>query len=93
MAVGTYLYHCVSVRNRVIGTGSFQMALRGLDDINTQDLTTTTLSQATERYPNLLSNFTEQRMRGEFWVDVINDEFTLKQIQFFLKPVASGYPQ
>ncbi len=93
MAAGNYLYHCVSVRYRVTGTGTFHSSLFSLDDVNTQPLTDITLSQTTERYPNLISNFIEQRMNLEFYVDAIDEQFILRQIQFYIKPVATGYPQ
>ena len=93
MAAGNYLYHCVAVRYRVTGTGTFHSTLYSLDDINTQALTDVTLAATTEKYPNLLTNLIEQRMNLEFYVDAIDEQFTLRQIQFFLKPVATGYPQ
>lgn len=93
MAAGNYLYHCVAVRYRVTGAGIFYSRLFSLDDINTQELTSFALASTSERYPNLLANFIEQRMNVEFEVNELNDQFTLRQIQFYLKPVATGYPQ
>lgn len=93
MAAGNFLYHCVAVRYRVTGAGSFYSELSSLDDVNSQTITAVTLSSATERYPNQLTNFIEQRMKLEFYVSGTNTDFLLRQIQFFIKPVATGYPQ
>lgn len=93
MAAGNYLYHCVAVRYRVTGAGAFQSELSSLDDVNSQSLTSVTLATTTERYPNLLANFIEQRMKLEFYVNGTGTDFVLRQIQFFIKPVATGYPQ
>lgn len=93
MAAGNYLYHCVAVRYRVSGDGLFHSELSSLDDVNSQVLTDVSLLPSTERYPNQLANFIEQRMKLEFYVDTEDAYFVLRQIQFFIKPVATGYPQ
>ncbi len=93
MAAGNFLYHCVAVRYRVTGSGTFKSELSSLDDVDGQALTNVTLSSATDRYPNLLANFITTRMKLEFYVDELNAEFVLRQIQFYVKPVATGFPQ
>ena len=93
MAAGQFLYHNVAVRYRVTGTGAFQSKLIGLDPANEQAITDVTLVGTTEKYANQLTNFIQQRMQLEFWVDDLDAEFTLRQIQFYIKPIASGYPQ
>lgn len=90
---GEYRNHAVAVRYRVTGSGAFQSTLIGLDPINTYTVPTVTLAAATEKYPNQLVNFIQQKMQLEFYVDTLNAAFILKQIQIYLKPVASGYPQ
>ena len=93
MPTGNYRHHCVSVRSRLTGSGTFHSQLLGLDESNFQDLTDITMSTATERYPNQLANFIQQRMKLVFWVDELDAQFTLGQITFYIKPIATGYPQ
>jgi hypothetical protein len=93
MAAGNFLHHCVAVRYRVTGSGQFHSNLEGLDTVNGQLISPITLIGNSERYPNQLTNFIEQRMRVEFYVDAIDEYFTLRQISLYIKPVASGYPQ
>ncbi len=93
MAAGNYLHHCVALRYRVSGSGSFESTLFGLEEINSQAITDVTLVENTERYPNQLTNLIEQRMKVEFGIEGIGSYFILRQITFYTKPVATGYPQ
>ena len=93
MGTGNYLHHCVAVRFRVVGSGTFQQTLHGLDDVYSQSLTDITLVGNTERYPNQLANFIQTRYRLEFSIDGVGEFFNLQSITFYDKPVATGFPQ
>ena len=93
MPTGNYLHHCVAVRYRVVGSGTFQSTLTSLDDVYSQSLTDIALVGNTERYPNQLTNFIQQRYKLEFSIDGVGEFFTLQSITFYDKPVATGYPQ
>ena len=93
MAGGQYLNHVTAVRLRVTGSGTLQSSLISLDDVETQDLTDVTMAATTERYPTLLANFIQQRIRYRLETTGLNEVFLIRQIIIFNKPVASGYPQ
>lgn len=93
MAAGNFLYHCIAVRFRVTGTGTFKSELSSLDDIKGRTLPDLTLSSASDKYPNQLTNLITPRMKLEFYVDEIEADFVLRQVQFYIKPVATGYAQ
>ncbi len=90
---GNFLYHCVMVRYRLTGTGEFNARLFSLDDEFEYELPAKTLALTNNRYVDSTCNFTEQRINLEFSVDEINETFLLRQVQFYIKPVSTGYPQ
>jgi hypothetical protein len=90
---GNFLFHCVAIRYRVVGSGNLKSTLFSLDAVQSQVLPDVPMSLTTERYPNLLSNMIQQRFGLEFGVDAMDDSFIIRQIQFYIKPVSTGYPQ
>ena len=93
MPSGNYLHHCVAVRFRVTGSGQFHQVLTSLDDVYSQSLPDITLIGNTERYPNQLANFIQQRYKLEFSIDGVGEFFILQSVTFYDKPIATGYPQ
>ncbi len=78
---------------RVVGSGNLDLQFRSMDDVNTQTLTPTVMSTATNREPTTLSNFRDQRGQLRFSVNAINEYFNISKIVIFIKPYQTGYPQ
>lgn len=89
---GEYEHHIVGVRMRVIGTGSMQLALTDLDDIQTETLVPITMAATTRFEPFRLANFQSQRIRLVGRITEINETFKIQRILLFGKPVAQEYP-
>ena len=87
------LIHFNAVRMRVVGSGSLQLTLRSLDNVNSTQLSSITLSSVTNREPTVLASFVEQRAQLEIKTNSIDENFTLDKIVIFIRPIASGYPQ
>lgn len=87
------ILHTNTVRFRAVGSGSLNLILRSLNDIRNQTLTPITLQSVTNREPNVLANFKEQRMQLELNTTEIDEFFTINTIIIFTKAVETGYPQ
>lgn len=85
-------HHIVGVRLRITGGGNFKMRLEGLDTILTQDLATLALAATNRLEPTRLANFQGQRIRLRGQVTEINENFLIRRIIIFAKPVAMEYP-
>jgi hypothetical protein len=85
--------HVVSVRLRIQGTGTFYSNLSGLEGSPTQDLVDITLQAAPSRPVSLLSNIQSTRIQFYGRMTAIDEHFRLKNLTFYARPVASGYPQ
>ncbi len=89
--VGT-VQHYNGVRMRLTGSGSLQMTLYSLDEINSQSLVAFTMAATTAREPTRLANFKSQRCSLEVKTTLINETFRISKIIIFAKPVESEFP-
>lgn len=87
------LLHFHVVRMRVTGAGNLQLFFRSLDDVNNVQLTDIPMAATTNREPNILANFIDQRAQLEFRTILINEVFNISKIRIFTRPIATGYPQ
>jgi hypothetical protein len=85
--------HIVSVRMRISGSGEFLSTLLALEGDPEQVLTDVTLQSTPNRPVSLLANMTAMRVQFYGRMEAIDENFTLKNLTFYTKPVASGYPQ
>ena len=90
---GEFDTHLVSVRARVLGSGSLRYTFEDYSAIQTLDLVPLTMSSATRFEPTVLSNFQSQRTRLIGKVTDIDEWFDFSRIIIFAKPVAIEYPQ
>ncbi len=88
-----YLNHIVAVRMRVRGSGTFLSRLAALADDPEQELADTTLQNNPNRPVNVLANISAPRMQFHGQTEEIDEYFVIKNITFFVKPIATGYPQ
>jgi hypothetical protein len=93
MPGGQYLNHFNAVRYRILGNGTLHHQINSLDNVYIKTLPNLTLQSSTNRYPNLLTNVTEQRIQLELWTDEIDEVFTVSQIIIYSRPITTGYPQ
>jgi len=89
---GEYEHHVVSVKLRVIGSGSLQLSLSDLDDIQTETLVPITMAATTRFEPLRLANFQSQRIRLVGKTTQLGEYFKIQRILLFAKPVAQEYP-
>lgn len=89
--VGT-IQHYNAVRMRLTGSGSLQMQLQSLDDVDVQDLVPFTMAATTQREPTRLANFKSQAARLEIKTTQIDETFRISKIIIFAKPVESEFP-
>jgi hypothetical protein len=85
--------HYGLVRLRVIGSGSLQLRLLSLDEVNTTTLSPITMADPTDIEPTRLSNLTTQRCSLELKTTAINETFRCSKIIIFAKPTAASYPE
>lgn len=85
-------HHVVGVKFRVTGSGSLDLRLEDLSNVQTQDLVALTMSTATRFEPIRLANFQSQRIRLRVGTDQINEYFNIRRVILFAKPVAVEYP-
>lgn len=89
--VGT-IQHYNAVRMRLTGSGTLQMTLFSLDDIDSQTLVPFTMASTTQREPTRLANFKSQRACLEVKTTLIDETFRIGKIIIFAKPVESEFP-
>lgn len=87
------IIHFGSVRLRVVGSGNLDLTLISLSETETQDLTPVVMSSATNRLPNVLSNFMQQRAQLEIYTDEIDEVFQIDKVIIYIKPTFTSYPQ
>lgn len=85
--------HVVAVRMRVQGSGTFISRLAALADDPEQDLADTTLQATPNRPVNKLANIQSTRIQFHGQTEEIDEYFVIKNLTFFVKPLATGYPQ
>lgn len=85
--------HFTGTRIRLNGSGTLQMTLRSLDDVDVYSMPDTTMAATSATQPFTLANFISQRacLQGE--VTEINEWFVISKISIFIRPVATGLPQ
>jgi hypothetical protein len=90
---GEFVHHIAAVRMRLTGTGSLQMQLNSLDDVNSVALIPFTMASPTAVEPTRLANFKSQRIQLECRTTEIN-EFIYKcnRIIIYAKPVEADLP-
>lgn len=89
--IGT-IQHYNGVRMRLTGSGSLQMTMLSLDEVDTQTLIPFTMAATTQREPTRLANFKSQSMQLEVKTTLINETFRISKIIIFAKPVESEFP-
>lgn len=87
-----YEHHVVSVRTRVSGGGNLQLSLEDLDKIQTQNLLPLPLQAKTRIEPTVLANMQSQRIRLIGKTTLINENYLIRRIIIYAKPVATEYP-
>jgi hypothetical protein len=85
-------HHVVGVRLRVTGAGNLHMSLEDLDNVQVQNLVDYPMQATTRIEPTRLANFQSQRIRFCLSTTEINDQFLIRRIIIFAKPVAVEYP-
>lgn len=68
------------------------MRLEGLDNITNQELVALPLTTTNRIEPTRLANYQSQRTRLVGRVTEINENFLIRRIIIFAKPVAMEYP-
>lgn len=85
--------HYGAIRLRVNGSASIRPTLFSLDEIKQNALVAITIEEKTNKEPNRLANFTQQRAKLELRTTEINEVFQISKIIIFAKPVAKSYPE
>lgn len=93
MPGGQFINHFGQVRIRTTGTGVLKSRLISLDDLQEIQLADTTMQSASAKYVNLHTNFEQQKARLELKTTELGDQFLVRQIIFYVKPVGTNYPQ
>ena len=93
MAVLEYTQHYHAIRIRVKGSGNLKLTLYSLDDVKSQTLTPVAMSSSTNIAPTQLADFNQQRARLDIRTTEIDETFTINQINVYIKPIYSSYPQ
>lgn len=89
---GEYLNHVNAVRYRILGSGSLKTKLISLDETQERELVDLVLQTTPNRYKTLLTNFVQQRMQLEFKVTEIDENFILRELKIYIKPIYTSYP-
>jgi hypothetical protein len=84
--------HYGAVRLRVNGSGNLQMRLISLDEVKERVLVPIAMSTLTNKEPNRLTNFTQQRAQLEIKTTEMDEVFNISKIVIFIKPVATSFP-
>lgn len=87
------ILHFNAIRTRVTGSGSLQLFLRSLDNTSSVQLTSISMSAATNREPTVLANFIDQRAQLEVRTTAIDEKFSISRIILYVRPLASEYPR
>lgn len=87
-----YINHFHTVRLRATGFGSLQLRLLSLDEVDSSTLVALTLAATSARFLNRLSNFKSSKASLELKTTEINENFVIKEIIIYSKPVESEFP-
>ena len=93
MPGGQYINHFGSIRLRVTGSGTLNAKLVSMNTTTESILANITLQSTTPRYINQLANFNQQKAQLVLQTTDLNAYFFLRQIIFYVKPVAESFPQ
>ena len=85
--------HYGAVRVRVVGTGNLRLRLNSLSVTEIQELTPIPMQAATNRIPNVLSNFLQQRAQLRIYTNEIDEVFQIDKVIIYTKPIFTSYPQ
>ena len=88
-----FLLHTVAVSYRAYGSGNLRTTLFSLQDVTSDVLAPIPLAAATNKFPTVIANFSDQRTQIQFQVTSYDETFTIAKITAFAKPTATGYPQ
>jgi len=89
---GENIGHITAVRMRIVGSGSLDMRLYSMDDVNNYDLIPFTMAAATNIQPTRLANFIEQRASLHCSTDLINEWFRINRIIIYVREFGTSYP-
>jgi hypothetical protein len=89
---GENIQHFAAIRIRVTGTGSLQMSVFSLDDVDSKTLVPLTMQSQARIIPTRLVNFTEQRAAFELKTTGMDEHFRINRIVVFMKEIATSYP-
>ena len=89
---GELIHHIAGIRMRITGSGSLDMTVSSLDDVNSVALQPFVMAATNYIEPLRLTNFKSQRIKLRFSVDVIDEWFQIRKIIVLVKPVEADYP-
>ena len=84
--------HCTGLDIRVRGSGNLLTKLISLDDSRSEVLVPLVMSALPGRTNIIKSNFTEEKMYFEIWIEEIDEKFEITDIVPFVKARATMYP-
>ena len=87
------IIHFGAVRLRVTGTGNLQLRLLSLNEVAQRILTPVVMNATTDKYPNVLTNFSKQRAQLEIKTTEIDEVFNIGEVIIYVKPIFASYPQ
>lgn len=87
------IIHFGAVRLRVTGTGNLKLRFLSLNEVAERILTPVVMSSTTDKYPNVLANFSKQRAQLEIKTTEIDDVFEIGEVCIYIKPIFASYPQ
>lgn len=84
------ILHCGGIRLNVTGAGDLLPKLESLSSVRSQDLFPIVLDEVTDKLPNVLSNFSSQKMKLRLETNRINEYVNCNEIILFMKPMYTG---
>ncbi len=85
--------HYGAVRLRAVGSGNLKMIYSSFDNVKMNILVDVPLQLKSNKEPNRLANFTQQKARLEIRTIEIDEIFHISKILIFAKPVAKSFPE
>lgn len=85
--------HYGAVRLRVVGSASLRLTLFSLNEVKISPLLSLPIISKTNKEPNRLSNFTQQRAKLEIRTTEVDEVFQISKVIVFVRPVAKSFPE
>lgn len=90
---GQYINHFTAIRLRITGSGNLISTFFSLDGIKSKVLTSIAMSNTTNKYPTVNTNFNTQQAQLEIKTTEIDETFLIREIIVYAKPVFTSFPQ